>query len=57
MPERQINIGIIYLHSNLNNPVAYFLLKILALAGIWNGDLPGTKPLYYQLSYPGLDFI
>ena len=22
---------------------------------IWTGDLPGTKPMCYQLSYPGLD--
>ena len=30
-------------------------LKILALAGIWTRDFPGTKPICYQLSYPGLD--
>ena len=29
--------------------------KTLALAGIWTRDLPGTKPICYQLSYPGLD--
>ena len=29
--------------------------KILALAGIWTWDLPGTKSTCYQLSYPGLD--
>ena len=34
----------------------YFHLKILALAGIWTWDLLGTKPICYQLSYPGLDF-
>ena len=33
------------------------LLKILALAGIRTWDLPGTKPICYQLSYPGLDSI
>ena len=34
-----------------------FSLKILALAGIWTRDLPGIKPICYQLSYPGLNYI
>ena len=29
------------------------LLKILTQ--IWTQDLPGTEPICYQLSYPGLD--
>ena len=41
MPERRIHIGIIYLYSNLNNPVTYFQWKILALAGFE----PGTSPV------------
>ena len=44
-----------YLYSNWNNPITYFHWKILTLAGIWTRDLPGTKPICYQLSYPGLD--
>ena len=44
-----------YSYSNLNNPVTYFHWKILALARIWTRDLPGAKPICYQLSYPGLD--
>ena len=40
--------------SNSNKSVTYFHWKILALA-IWTRDLPGTKPIWYQLSYPGLD--
>ena len=35
--------------------IILFHWKILALAGIWTWDLPGTKPICYQLSYPGLD--
>ena len=34
-----------------------FSFKILALAGIWTRDLSGTKPICYQLSYPGLDYL
>ena len=34
-----------------------FTEKILTLAGIWTRDLPGTKPICYQLSYPGLDYL
>ena len=34
---------------------SYFHWKILALAGLWTRDLPGSKPICYQLSYPGLD--
>ena len=45
----------IYPYSNSKNPVTYFHLKILALAGIWTQDLTGSKPICYQLSYPGLD--
>ena len=37
------------------NPVTYFHWKIITLARIWTLDLPGTKPICYQLSYPGLD--
>ena len=33
--------------------VVYFHWKILARAGIWTRDLPGTKRICYQLSYPG----
>ena len=33
----------------------YFHWKILTLAGIWTQDLPGTKSICYQLSYPGLN--
>ena len=47
---------LIYSYSNLNNPVT-FHRKILALAGIWTRDLPGTKLICYQLSYPGLDNV
>ena len=35
--------------------VTYFHWKILDLAGIWTRYLTGTKPICYQLSYPGLD--
>ena len=51
MPKRRIHIGIKY----WNDPVTFFHWKILALARIWTWDLPGTKPICYQLSYPGLD--
>ena len=44
-------------YSNSNNPVTYFHWKILTLAGIWTRYLTGTKPICYQLSYPGLDSI
>ena len=44
-----------YIHSNSNNSVTYFHWKMLALSGIWTGDVPSTKPICYQLSYPGLD--
>ena len=44
-----------YSYSNSNNPVTYFHWKILALAEFWTRDLPGTKPICYQLSYSGLD--
>ena len=37
--------------------ITYFHWKILALAGIWTWDLTGTKPICYQLSYPGLDRV
>ena len=30
-----------------------YLFSILALAGIWTQDLAYTKPICYQLSYPG----
>ena len=53
--ERRIHIGIIYSYSNSNNIVTYFHWKILALAGIRTRDLPGTKPICYKFSYPGLD--
>ena len=33
----------------------YFHWKILSLAWIWTSDLLSTKPMRYQLSYPGLD--
>ena len=33
----------------------YFHWKIGSLAGIWTSDLPSTKPMCYQLSYPDLD--
>ena len=35
--------------------ITYFHWKILSLAGIWTPDLLSTKPMRYQLSYPGLD--
>ena len=35
--------------------VQLFLWEILTLAGIWTRDVPGTKPICCQLSYPGLD--
>ena len=38
------------------NTISYFHRKILALAGNWIRNFPRTKPLCYQLSYPGLDF-
>ena len=53
MPQRRIHIGIINSYSNSNNPVTYFHWKIPALAGICTWDLPGTKPICYQLSYSG----
>ena len=37
------------------NSIIYFHWKILAFAGIWTQDLPGTKLICYQLSYSGLD--
>ena len=55
MPERRIHIGIIYSYSNSSNPVTYFHWKIFTLAGIWFRDLPSTKRICYQLSYPCLD--
>ena len=45
------------MYSNSNNPVTYFHWKILTLAGIWTRDFPGTKPICYQLSCPGLDLF
>ena len=39
------------------NQCYYKISKILALAGIWTRDLPGTKSICYQLSYPGLDSV
>ena len=45
------------LYSNLNRSVTYFHWKILALAGILTQNLPSSKPICYQLSYPGLDFF
>ena len=56
MPVHWMHIGIIYSYSNSNNPVTYFHWKIIALAGIWTLDLPGTKSICYQLSNPGLDW-
>ena len=57
MPECWIHIGIINSYSNSNNPVSYFHWKIIFFTGIWTRarDHPGTKPICYQLSYPGLD--
>ena len=52
------NASLTPLHSKppqLDNPVTYFHWKIIAFNGIWTRDLPGTKPICYQLSYPGLD--
>ena len=37
--------------------LTYFHWKILAFAGIWTRDFPGTKQICYQQSYPGLDII
>ena len=34
-----------------------FHWKILTLAGIWTRELPGTKPICYQLSCRGLDMV
>ena len=45
-----------YLYSNLNNPVTYFYWNIFAFAGIWTQELTGTKPICYQLSYPGISY-
>ena len=45
------------LSSHFTLSITYFHLKILALAGIWIRDLPGSKPICYQLSYPGLDHL
>ena len=53
--ERQIYIGIIYSYSNSNKSITYFHWKILTFAGIWTSDIPSTKPMRYQSSYPGLD--
>ena len=39
------------------NSITYFHWKIVALAGIWTRDNPSTKPICYQLSYPGLDWL
>ena len=50
--------SIYYCHCHLSsvaNHVVFFHWKILALAKIWIRDVPGTKPICYQLSYPGLD--
>ena len=32
-----------------------FIEKLSPLPGFKTWDLPGTKPICYQLSYPGLD--
>ena len=40
---------------NINRSVTYFHWKIIALAGIWTGDLRGTNPRCYQLSHTCLD--
>ena len=45
-----------YSYSNSNKSITYFHWKIIFLAGIWTLDLPSSKPMHYQLSYPGLDF-
>ena len=50
-------IGIIYSYSNLNTSITYYHWKIIALAGIWTLDLPSTKLMSYQWSYPGLDHV
>ena len=39
------------------NQINEWRFFMLALAGIWTRDFPGTKPICYQLSYPGLDQI
>ena len=58
-----ICVGIIYQTLSFNFVLhfellivtfTYFHWKILALAGIWTRDLPVTKPICFQLSYPGL---
>ena len=46
---------LLFWHNEYILHYQYFHWKILALAGIWTWDLPGTKPICYQLSYPGLD--
>ena len=42
-------------YSNSKKSITFFCWKILALARIWTSDLPSTKPMHSQLSYPGLD--
>ena len=37
--------------------ITYFHWNIISLAGIWTSDLLSTKPMCYQLNYPGKDNI
>ena len=45
----------IILTKCLTLPITNFHWKIISLARIWTPDLPSTKPICDQLSYPGLD--
>ena len=54
-PQNNCEVSFQLLKSKLLK--TYFHWKILSLAGIWTQNLPGIKPICYQLSYPGLDNI
>ena len=49
--------GIINSYWNSNKSITYFHWKVISIDGIWTSDLPSTKPMRYQLNYPGLDPI
>ena len=42
--------------NNHLGSIQIWVINTLSLAGIWTQDLPSTKLMRYQLSYPGLDY-
>ena len=51
MPEGRIHMEL-YIRIQIRT-----IQLLIFTAGIWTQDLTGTKPICYQLSYPGLDLI